>query len=94
MDLGRAYGLAGKKSEAERILAELRGQAAGSYAAPFQLAMVYAGLGDNDQAFAQLEKAYRDRSWYMTWLKVVPVLDVLRPDPRFAELSRRVGFAQ
>jgi DNA-binding winged helix-turn-helix (wHTH) protein/TolB-like protein/Flp pilus assembly protein TadD len=94
MDLGRAYGLAGKKTEAERVLADLRGQAAGSYAAPFQLAMVHAGLGDNDQAFAQLEKAYRDRSWYMTWLKAVPVLDVLRPDPRFGELSRRVGFAQ
>ena len=93
MDLGRAYGLAGKKAEAERVLADLRKQAEGSYAAPFQLAMVYGGLGDRDQSLGQLEKAYRDRSWYMTWLKVVPVLDVLRTDPRFAELSRRVGFA-
>ena len=37
-------------------------------------------------------KAFRDRSWYMTWLKMVLVLDVLRSAPRFAELSRRVGF--
>jgi len=93
MDLGRAYGLAGRKTEAEQVLRDLRKQGNSSYAAPFQLAMVYGGLGDRDQAFAQLEKAYHDRSWYMTWLKTVPVLDILRPDARFAELSRRVGFA-
>jgi DNA-binding winged helix-turn-helix (wHTH) protein/TolB-like protein/Tfp pilus assembly protein PilF len=92
MDLGRAYALAGKKAQAERVLAELLRRADGSYAAPFQLAMVYAGLGDKDQAFAWLEKAYEARSWYMTWLKVAPFLDLLRSDRRFDELQRRVGF--
>ena len=93
MDLGRAYGLAGRRLEAQRVLADLKRQAEGSYAAPFQLAMVYGGLGETDQAFAQLEKAYQDRSWYMTWLKAVPLLDNLRSDPRFSVLSRRVGFS-
>jgi DNA-binding winged helix-turn-helix (wHTH) protein/TolB-like protein/Flp pilus assembly protein TadD len=94
MDLGRAYARAGKKAQAERVLTELLKRADGSYAAPFQLAMVYAGLGDKDQAFAWLAKAYEARSWYMTWLKVEPFLDTLRSDSRFADLQRRVGFAQ
>jgi len=54
--------------------------------------MVYAGLGDKDQALASLEKAYEARSWYVTWLKVEPALDSLRDDLRFKDLVRRVGF--
>ncbi len=94
MDLGRAYAIAGKKAQAERVLAELLRRADGSYAAPFQLAMVYAGLGEKEQAFGWLAKAREARSWYMTWLKVVPSLDTLRSDARFADLQQRVGFTQ
>lgn len=93
MDLGRAYAVSGKRRQAEEVLTRLRKQADGSYAAPFQIAMVYTGLGNKDQALASLEKAYEARSWYMTWLKVEPALDSLREDARFKDLVRRVGFS-
>lgn len=94
MDLGRAYGLSGQRAEAERVLNDLKLRTKTAYASPFQIAMVYIGLGDKDQAFAALEQAYEARSWYMTWLKVAPEFDELRSDPRFVDLSRRVGFHQ
>lgn len=92
MDLGRALALAGRRVEAAAVLAELQERSKRSYVAPFHIAMVYIGLDDKDKAFAWLEKAYEARSWYMTWLKVVPELDSLRSDPRYVDLLRRVGF--
>lgn len=56
------------------------------------VATVYAALGDRDQAFAWLEKAYEGRSFYITVLRVDPDLDSLRSDPRFADLLQRVGL--
>ena len=90
--LAHAYALSGKNGEAERILQQLRSSA--TYVPPYNIAIVYAGLGDKDQAFASLERAYADRSFYMTWLKCDPQLDSLRSDPRFADLIRRVGFPE
>jgi hypothetical protein len=56
---------------------------------------VYAGLGDRDQAFAWLEKAFDERPRTMLSLKINRRLDPLRSDPRFADLVRRVRvFAQ
>ena len=92
MDLGRANGLSGRRSEAERILRELKSQTRTAYVSPFHIAMVHVGLGDKEQAFAALEQAYEARTWYMTWLKVAPEFDSLRSDPRFANLVRRVGL--
>jgi hypothetical protein len=51
-------------------------------------------MGNNDEAFAWLEKAYLARSTMLTTLKVEPIYDPLRSDPRFQELMRRVGLAQ
>jgi len=62
-----------------------------TYVSQYNLAVVYAALGDRDQAFASLDKAYEARSWYLTWLNVDPDLDSLRADPRFNDLVRRVG---
>ncbi|MGH9755415.1 MAG: TPR end-of-group domain-containing protein, partial [Blastocatellia bacterium] len=58
-----------------------------------EIAAIYTGLGENDQAFEWLEHAYLDRSGWMIYLKVEPMLDSLRSDPRFIDLLRRVGFA-
>lgn len=58
------------------------------------VAHLYARLGDKDKAFGWLEKAYDERSESMTWLKVDPVYDPLRTDPRYQDLLRRVGLAQ
>ena len=59
--------------------------------AGFEVAEIYAQLGEKDQAFAWLERAYQERSFMMLYLKVAPNLDPLRSDPRYADLLRRVG---
>jgi len=50
------------------------------------------GLGDHDRAFAHLEEAYAERSNWLLMLRSDPILDQLRPDPRFEDLVRRVGL--
>jgi tetratricopeptide (TPR) repeat protein len=92
--LGRAYALAGQTDKAQKALVELREMAKRRYVSPYLLAVVYAGLGDRDQTFAWLEKAYQDRSFFLIWLKVEPRFDNLRDDPRFGDLVRRVGLPQ
>jgi len=62
------------------------------YVPAYHLAIVCAGLGETDQAFAWLEKAHGERDGFLTYLKVDPRLDRLRPEPRFADLLRRVGL--
>ena len=52
----------------------------------------YLGLGDNDQAFAWLEQAYKEQSNILQFLKVHPYFDPIRGDPRFADLVRRTGL--
>ncbi len=58
------------------------------------LARVYAALGDADAAFEWLEKAYERRSMNLTLIRVNPLLDPLRSDPRFQDLLRRIGFPE
>ena len=60
----------------------------------YRIAFVYAGLGDNDQAFEWLEKAFEERSDLLVYLNVDPALDRLRSDPRLTDLARRVGYSR
>lgn len=90
--LAHAYGTAGKKSDAEKLLAQLQDMSTKRHVPPYNIALVYVGLGNKDQAFAWLERAYADRSFYMTWLRNDPQLDTLRSDPRFDDLMHRVGL--
>jgi TolB-like protein/DNA-binding winged helix-turn-helix (wHTH) protein/Tfp pilus assembly protein PilF len=90
--LGLVYGLAGKKEEANKVLNELLELNQRRYVTPAALVNVYIGLGNNDQAFAWLEKALVERSNFVAYLKVFPLLDPLRSDPRFADLVQRVGL--
>jgi tetratricopeptide (TPR) repeat protein len=90
--LAHAYAVSGKKAEALKIIDELKELSKSVYVAPYSIAIVYAGLGEKDQAFAWLDRAYDDRSGYLTWLTTDPQLDNLRSDPRFADLLRRVGL--
>jgi len=86
---GRAYALSGKKAEAQKVIDELSKRI---YVPPYNFAIIYAGLGNKDEAFAYLNRAYDERSYYLTWLKVDSQLDNLRDDPRFKELVKKVGF--
>jgi hypothetical protein len=60
------------------------------YVSPYVLATVHAALGDADQAFFCLDRAYDEGSHWLMYVNVAQLLDGLRPDPRFAELARRV----
>jgi len=91
--LAHAYASAGKRGEAEMLLRQMNDRAQHSYVPPFDIAIIYAGLGQKDQAVLWLEKGCQERSAWMVWLKVDPRLDVLRSDPRFQGLLRRVGLS-
>ena len=88
--LAHAYARAGRREEAVKIADELKETERD--VTPFGLIWAYAGLGDNDHAFAWLEQAYAERRDRMVWLNVDPLLDPLRSDPRFDDLVRRVGL--
>ena len=90
--LGLAYGLAGRKAEATKILNELLELKKTRYVTPAAFVNVYLGLGDQEQAFVWLEKAYQERSNYVAFLKVFPLLDPLRSDRRYDDLIRRIGL--
>ena len=93
MDLGYAYAVAGNRDEAQTILAELKRKRERGFVSSSALAIVYGALGEKDEAFAWLEKAYEERDPQLTYLKVGPRFDPLRRDPRFKEVLRRVGLA-
>ena len=90
--LGHIYAVAGETEAAHHVLDELKERGKGLYVSPFDLALIYAGLGERDEALLWLEKAYEERNQWLTWLKVEPRLDSLRRDPRFSDLVRRVGL--
>ena len=92
--LGYALALSGRKREALKVLDELKSRSQLSYVAPTQVAILYSGLGEKDQAFAWLNKAFEGRDFILVYLKADPSFDILRSDPRFAELMRRVGLPQ
>jgi len=90
--LVRAYARAGRRSDALRILEQLKKRSQAGYVPPGAFVNAYLGLGDNEQAFAWIERAYQEQSNILQFLKVHPFFDPLRSDPRFAKLVRRVGL--
>jgi TolB-like protein/Tfp pilus assembly protein PilF len=90
----RAYAHAGRRADALRLLGELKRRREIDYVPAAAFVNAYLGLGDNEQAFAWLERAYQEQSNILQFLKVHPFFDPLRDDPRFADLLRRVGLDQ
>jgi len=90
--LAHAYGRSGNHAEAAKLLADLQAQSKRQYVSPYYLALVYIGLGRNEQAMESLEQAFADRSNGLVFLKVEPELDQLRLNPRFVALQKRLGF--
>jgi len=91
-DIGHLYAVWGKRAEAQQVLAELLKKSEQSYVSAYDIAVIYTGLGDTEQAFRWLDKAVEQRSYWIFWLKVDPRLDGLRTDPRFRDLLRRIGL--
>jgi adenylate cyclase len=91
--LGEAYALSGQRDQALQLLDVLTERSKHEYVEPGAFAYLYAGLGENDLAFEQLEKAYEEHSDDgLFWLKAYPGWDRLSADPRWAPLLKKVGL--
>jgi len=88
----RAYAHAGRRSDAIRLLGELKRRKEAGYIPAAAFVNAYLGLGDNERAFYWLEQAYKEQSNILQFLKTHPYFDPIRSDPRFADLVHRVGL--
>ena len=89
--LAEAYALAGNKERGRELLGELQNRAKHEYVSSLYPALIFAGLGDRDEAFSGLEKACQERTPDLIGLNAA-IYDPLRSDPRFQDLMRRVGL--
>jgi len=90
--LGYAQAKAGNRAEAMKLLGELKERSKTGLVPPYDMALLYFGLGDKDQGFVWLEKALEARSWWMPFIKADPGMDPLRSDLRFQAIVRRMNF--
>jgi len=89
--LAFTYARMGRSGEARQILNELSHLAEEQYVPPHYFALIMVGLGEKELAFAWLQEALADHSWWMTYLSIDPRFDALRVDPRFDALVKLVG---
>lgn len=92
MALGHVYAVSGRTAEARKIAAELEAKVLKKEISAFLPAVVYAGLNDKDRSFYWLERAYQERSNWLTLLKVGRRMKNLHSDPRFDDLVKRIGL--
>jgi TolB-like protein len=93
--LAMAYGLGGRRRDAQKLINELKTRVARQqYVPPIFFIHAYIGLSDVDQALAWTERAYDDHDQYLFWLKSSPSFDALRSEPRFQTVLRRMNFPQ
>jgi eukaryotic-like serine/threonine-protein kinase len=92
--LGWVYAISGRRADALKIVQGFTDLSSHTYVDFYQLATIYAGLGEKDQAFRMLEKGYEQRSASMPYLTVDPFWDGIRSDPRYADLLHRMGLPQ
>jgi TolB-like protein/Tfp pilus assembly protein PilF len=89
--LGQAYARNGQKDEAQKVLMRLNEMAKSRYVAPYAIAFIYLGLGEKERAIDELDRAYQSGDTnYLFLIKVDPLLDDLRGQPRFEALVQRV----
>lgn len=89
--LAHALAVSGDRNGAQEMLAELREMSRRRYVSPANLALVYAGLNQPEEALAALEQAYLERSNWIPYLRIDPRFNTLRSNPRFIQIVRQVG---
>jgi tetratricopeptide (TPR) repeat protein len=92
--LGWVYAVSGRRANALKIAQQFRDLSSHSYVDFYQVALVYAGLGDKDEAFRLLEKGYAQHSATMPWLGIDVFWYGMHSDPRYTDLLRRIGLPQ
>jgi tetratricopeptide (TPR) repeat protein len=90
--LGNIYARQGRVSDAQGIVNQLKHEIERSGIGRYEIALIYAGAGDKNNAFEWLERSFENRDKGLTYLKIDPCLDPLRADPRLQDLIKRVGF--
>jgi len=90
--LGYVDGVSGRRSEASKELSKLESLSKQRYVTAYGVALVYAGMGQTDETFEWLNKAFDERSHWLVWLRLDPRWDNVRSDPRFGELIERMHF--
>jgi tetratricopeptide (TPR) repeat protein len=89
--LGNAYASSGNKTEALKILDQLKEESKQRYVSAYSFALLYLGLGDKEEALRWLEQSYQDRAGSdIGYIRVDPLLDPLRGDPRFEALAEKI----
>jgi len=88
--LGQAYARKGQVEEARKVLARLTEEAKSRYVSPYALAVILTALGDKAHAIDELERGYDEAGFYISLIKVDPLFDDLRGDPRFEALVQKV----
>jgi tetratricopeptide (TPR) repeat protein len=91
--LGYAYGASGDRTAATAIIEEMNRKSLHGYVPPFNLAIVYLGMGDSERAMDYLEHAYSAHNMWLALLKMDPMFDPLRKEPRFIALMKKLNFA-
>ena len=92
--LGYAYGRAGQREKAIQVLQAMIERRRTQFAPAATIAFIYQGLGENDHAFEWLEQSFEDHDPHLTHLYAYPEWDLLRPDPRFKTLLKKMGFPE
>ncbi len=92
--LGHAYAKSQKKHEANKILGELNELSKQQYVSPYEVATIYVALGNDEEAFQLLGKAYTEHSFHLVYLNVWPQFKSVSSDSRFQGLVQRVGLSR
>lgn len=90
--LGYAYGISGERDKAEKLLSELEELSKKRYVPPSYKAVIYAGLGEIDKAVEAKWRAFEEHDIGVTYIKVLPMEDILRPHPRFQALMKKMNL--
>ena len=91
---GYAYAKSARRHEAEEMIIKFKDIAKTQYVMSYRVANIYAALGDKDKAFTELEKSFAERDWELHRLKVDPLMDPLRDDPRFKSMLKRMNLPE
>ena len=90
--LGYAYAKSGRRDEAKSMIYQLGEQINQKYVSPYLIASIYSALNEKDLAFPWLEKSYESREGLIFLLKVDPIFDNIRSDPRFEVMLKKIGL--